>query len=63
MGHGKGSMSYREVDKILKNNGYKIIRCNGHKIYGNDGGNTISIPKTCCTYLVKRVFKENNIVY
>lgn len=63
MGHGKGSISYREVDRILKNNGYTIIRCNGHRIYGNDEGKHISIPKTCCTYLVQRVFKENGIVY
>ncbi len=55
-------MPYRKVDKILKNNGYRMTRCNGHFIYENSEGRMISIPKTCCTYIVQRVFKDNCIV-
>ncbi len=63
MSHGKGSIPYRKVDKILRKNGYKMTRFNGHYIYENIDGNQISIPRTCCTYLVQRVFKENNVSY
>ena len=61
MSHGKGSIPYRKVAKILKDNGYKEVRFNGHHIYENDKGNTIAIPKTCCTYVVQREFKKNGI--
>ena len=61
MGHGKGAIPYRKVAKILKDNGYREVRFNGHHIYENDEGNTIAIPKTCCTYVVQREFKKNGI--
>jgi predicted RNA binding protein YcfA (HicA-like mRNA interferase family) len=60
VGRGKGAIPFKKIDKILKANGYEYIRNNGHYIYSN-GKNTIAIPKTCCTYLIKRLFKENNI--
>lgn len=63
MGHGKGSIPYRKVDKILRNNGYTQVRFNGHHIYENKEGNTIAIPKTCCTYVIQREFKTNKIKY
>lgn len=60
MAKSKGAMSKRNIDKILRKNGYQIIRCNGHWIYSN-GTNTIAIPKSLCTPLIQRLFKENNI--
>lgn len=59
-GRGKGAIPLRKVDKILRSNGYEKVRGNGHLIYSN-GKNTISIPLSCCTYIVKRLFKENGI--
>ena len=61
MGHGKGAIPQRKIDKILKDNGYEFVRYNGHWIYKGTEGNTLAIPKTCCTYLVQRVFRENGI--
>ena len=61
MGRGKGAIPYRKIDRILKESGYLYVRDNGHKIYQNNNGDIIAIPKTCCTYLIKRLFKEHNI--
>lgn len=63
MGHGKGAIPRRKIERTLKENGYTYVRFNGHWIYKNAEGNTISIPRTCCSPLIQRLFKENNIVY
>ena len=63
MGYGKGAIPIRNVEKILKKNGYRYVRDNGHRIYKNEKGNIIAIPMSCCTYLIMRVFKENGIKY
>ena len=62
------NMSFRDVDRILRKNGYKIVRnpSTNHTIYAK-GNNTISIPgkgrsKDINAMLLKRIFKENNIV-
>lgn len=61
MSHGKGAIPKRKIEKILKDNGYTYVRSNGHDIYKNEEGVTISIPRTCCTYLLRREFKEKGI--
>lgn len=62
-GRGKGPMSLRQIDKILKDNGYYVDRYNGsHCIYKNDENHTIIIPLSCHKQLIRRVFKENNII-
>ena len=63
-GRGKGNISLRKVDKILRSNGYRIERYSGdHRIYKNDEGDTIIIPPSVHKQLIKRTFKENNIKY
>ncbi|SDN45128.1 hypothetical protein SAMN04490370_12526 [Eubacterium ruminantium] len=61
MSHGKGSIPMRKIDHILKENNYTFVRYNGHYIWKGKEGNTVAIPKTCCTPLIRRIFKENNI--
>lgn len=61
MGHGKGVIPMRKIERTLKANGYEFVRFNGHYIYKNNSGNTIAVPRTCCTYLVQRLYKENGI--
>ena len=61
MSHGKGAIPMRKIERALKENGYVYDRFNGHHIYKNKEGKTIAIPRTCCTYLIQRVFKENEI--
>lgn len=63
-GRGKGPMPMRKINKILKKNGYEIDRYSGdHRIYKNNDGNTIIIPLSCHKLLVRREFKQNNIIY
>jgi len=61
MGHGKGAFNKRAVQRVLKENGYTLVRSNGHDIYKGGDGSTISIPRTYCTFIITRLFKENNI--
>lgn len=63
MGHGKGAIPKRKIEKTLRENGYEYVRFNGHYIWKGSNGNTIAIPRTYCTYLVQRVFKENGIKF
>ena len=62
MSHGKGAIPERKVKKILKDNGYEYVRFNGHYIYRNKEGKTIAIPRTYCTYIIQREFKEKGVV-
>lgn len=52
----------REVQDILKANGYTCIRYNKHYIWKNTEGNIISIPHSANPMVIRRVFKENNII-
>ena len=63
------NLSFRDVDRILKRNGYWVERMGStsHVVYSN-GTNTISIPgrgsgKDVNAMLIRRIFKENNIKY
>lgn len=54
--------SQRDFVKILKRNGYSLIRHKGsHSIYYNEKGNHISIPKTIKSVIAQRLIKENNL--
>lgn len=56
--------SKKDVSKIMKNNGYYVVRSSGdHTIYKNDNGNTISIPlsREPNKMLMRRLIKENNL--
>ena len=61
MSYGKGVLPIRKIEKILKYNGYVYIRNNGHQIWKGSDGSTIVVPRSCCTYIVNKMFKENNI--
>jgi predicted RNA binding protein YcfA (HicA-like mRNA interferase family) len=57
--------SSKEINTILKSNGYICTRINKHNIYKNTEGNTITIPRSINPnpLLIRRLFKENNIIY
>ena len=59
----KRQYSRREIEKILKYNGWNLARQNGsHKIYIDDKGNHLTIGT--CTYnamVFQRLAKENNM--
>ena len=60
MSHGQG-FALRDIERILKDNGYTYDRFNGHYIWKGESGNTVAIPRTCCRPLIQRVFRENGI--
>lgn len=53
----------REMEKILRKNGWKLARCSGsHAIYKNDKGRHLAIGR--CSYnsiIFQRLIKENNM--
>ncbi len=54
--------SKRDVEKLLKNNGYEYSRCSGsHRIYKREGRH-ISIPKSLNATVIQRLVKENQLV-
>lgn len=56
--------SKRDVQKILKKNGWKLNRCNGsHKIYVNAFNQHMSIPASYNNVIILRLFKQYNIAY
>lgn len=56
--------SKRDVQKILKNNGWKLNRCSGsHKIYTNDLQQHMSVPASYNNVIIMRLFKQYNIMY
>lgn len=59
----KRQYSRREIEKILKYNGWHLARQNGsHKIYMNDEGHHVTIGS--CSYnsmIFQRLIKENNM--
>ena len=60
MAKGKGIISLREVNKILKKKGYEYMRNNGHQIWGN-GENTIVVPTSCKRFTIEQQFRKYNI--
>lgn len=56
--------SKRDIQKILKNNGWKLNRCSGsHKIYINDLRQHMSVPASYNNVIMLRLFKQYNIMY
>jgi len=39
-------MSRRQIDRYLHSAGYVLIRCNGHRIYRNQRGQTITVSNS-----------------
>lgn len=56
------SLKFRKIDKILKKNGFKVIRVKGdHYIYKR-GNDTAVIPYVDCNeLLLEKYFKQFNI--
>ena len=57
---GKGSISLREVQRTLRENGYELDRINRHFIY-KKGKDTFILPRNCHDMLLRRMYKEHNI--
>lgn len=57
---GKGSVSLREVQRTLRENGYELDRINRHFIY-KKGNDTFILPRNCHDMLLRRMYKEHNI--
>ena len=59
------ALTYNEVQNILANNGYFLVRSSGgHDIYKDDLGFTIALPhktKALSMKTVKREFKKHGI--
>lgn len=58
---GKGKYRLRNIDKILRKNGYNLISTKKHYIYKKQTGEMISIPKNCKDSVLKTEFKKHNI--
>lgn len=59
-GKGKGKMSLKQVQRLLKMNGYSLERINKHFIY-KKGNDTFILPRNCHDLLLRRMFKEHGI--
>ena len=56
--------SKRDVQKILRENGWKFHRnSSSHKIYVNECNQHMSIPESYNNVIILRLFKQYNIVY
>ena len=56
--------SKRDIQKILKNNGWTLSRCSGsHKVYTNALKQHISVPMSYNNVIMLRLFKQYNIAY
>ena len=54
--------SFREVDRLLRENGYAKVRSRGgHTIYESAKGNAISIPHNPNAMIMRRLIKENGL--
>lgn len=60
MSRGKGKMSLKDVQRLLRMNGYSLERTGKHYIYKKDN-DTFILPKSTHDLLLKRMFKEHNI--
>lgn len=59
------NLKHKKIDKILRNNGFKIVRYTGdHAIYKRNEDEIISIPKPNCNGLIlQRLFRQYNIKF
>lgn len=56
------NLKYRQIKKILLNNGFKEVRAPGdHHIFKRHPHEIISIPMSCNGLIVQRLFREFNI--
>lgn len=55
--------SKRDVEKILRKNGWTLHHCKGsHKIYRNEKGQHLTvIPTRCNRMIMQRLIKEYNL--
>ena len=55
--------SKRDVEKILKNNGWTLHHCKGsHKIYKNKNNQHLTVvPERCNRMVMQRLIKEYNL--
>jgi len=55
--------SKRDIQKILKKNGWTLCRCSGsHKIYMNASRQHMSVPASYNNVIMLRLFKQYSIV-
>jgi len=55
--------SEREFERILKNNGYTLVRQTGtHKIWAKEGCLNITVPQSLNPMIIRRLIKENRLV-
>lgn len=55
--------SFKEVRRILKDNGYSLISQRGdHLKYKNNDGNVIVITPNPNKMVIRRLIKENNLI-
>lgn len=51
-----------DIDKLMKSNGFHLDRYNGsHKIFVDESGKHISIPRSINPVIIQRLIKENNL--
>ena len=56
--------SKRDIQNILKENGWKLSRYSGsHKIYTNASNQHMSVPASYNNVIMLRLFKSYNIKY
>lgn len=56
------NVSSREFGKILKRNGFKLVRQTGdHNIYKDDKGRLVSVPMHLNPIIAQRLVRENNL--
>ncbi len=55
--------SKRDIQKILKKNGWTLCRCSGsHKIYINEQKQHMSVPASYNNVIMLRLFKQYSVV-
>lgn len=56
------NLKYRQIKKILLNNGFQEVRTTGdHHIFKRQAHEIISIPLSCNGLIVQRLFREFDI--
>lgn len=52
----------REMQTVLKDNGYKYVRCRGSHFIYSDGVNTIAVNKDLNRMVAKRLVKQYHLI-
>lgn len=56
-------ITYKQMCKLLKRNGYKLNRFNGdHAIYVKNGCNHVSVSFKLNPMVARRIIKENDLL-